>query len=110
MDVSFMRDKDSKSQELEVRFLDLPESWIFQPDSVVFYEGYDLGRTTPLEKPVITKEKRSLGGYIVHYKIKLPYKYNNLIRIKAFNREVCPKGHPGEGKPAWIFCDEIIVR
>ncbi len=22
----------------------------------------------------------------------------------------CSKGHPGEGKPAWIFTDQIIVN
>ncbi|MEO8416397.1 MAG: family 20 glycosylhydrolase [Ginsengibacter sp.] len=31
------------------------------------------------------------------------------VRVTAKNT-VCPKGHPGEGKPSWIFADEIIVN
>lgn len=31
-------------------------------------------------------------------------------RITAKNLGQCPKGHPGEGQGAWLFCDEIIVE
>jgi len=30
--------------------------------------------------------------------------------VTAKNIGVCPKSHPGEGKPAWIFADEIMVQ
>lgn len=32
------------------------------------------------------------------------------FHIVGANRGVCPSGHPGEGKKAWIFADEIIVH
>jgi hexosaminidase len=32
------------------------------------------------------------------------------IRVSAKNLGTCPKGHSGEGQPAWIFADEIIVN
>jgi hexosaminidase len=32
------------------------------------------------------------------------------VRVTAYTLEACPKGHPGEGKPAWTFADEIIVE
>ena len=32
------------------------------------------------------------------------------IRIKAINFGNCPKGHPGEGNPTFIFADEILFR
>lgn len=31
------------------------------------------------------------------------------IKVVANNLGKCPKGHIGEGKPAWMFIDEIIV-
>ena len=31
------------------------------------------------------------------------------IRVTAKNN-LCPPGHSGEGKPGWIFADEIIVQ
>jgi hexosaminidase len=32
------------------------------------------------------------------------------LRVTAARIPGCPKGHPGEGKPAWIFADEIVVE
>jgi hexosaminidase len=32
------------------------------------------------------------------------------VRVTAYTLGACPKGHPGEGKPAWTFADEIIVE
>jgi hexosaminidase len=32
------------------------------------------------------------------------------VRVTAFTLEACPKGHPGEGKPAWTFADELEVE
>jgi len=32
------------------------------------------------------------------------------VKVVAQNLGKCPKGHIGEGKPAWLFVDEIIVE
>jgi len=32
------------------------------------------------------------------------------IRVTARNIGVCPAGHAGAGKPAWLFVDEIVVE
>jgi len=32
------------------------------------------------------------------------------IRVTLKNLGTCPKGHAGEGKPAWLFADEIVVE
>ncbi|MFM8950929.1 MAG: hypothetical protein ACKOKB_09145, partial [Bacteroidota bacterium] len=31
------------------------------------------------------------------------------VRIRTKGDYVCPSGHPGAGKPSWIFADEIMV-
>lgn len=32
------------------------------------------------------------------------------IRVTAKVLDALPKGHPGEGQPAWLFADEIVVN
>jgi hexosaminidase len=32
------------------------------------------------------------------------------VRVSIKNLGTCPKGHAGEGKPAWLFVDEIVVE
>ena len=32
------------------------------------------------------------------------------VRVTAKVLEALPKGHSGEGKPAWLFADEIVVK
>ncbi len=32
------------------------------------------------------------------------------VRVTAKVLDQLPKGHSGEGKPAWIFADEFIVE
>ncbi len=98
-----------KVTEIETRFLELSESWIFRPDNVVFYFT-DKNKTIATLKPAVTEEKRATGGSIIHYKVLCPADKFNSIIIKAFNHGVCPAGHPAEGKPAWIFTDEVIAK
>ncbi|MEO8146242.1 MAG: sulfatase [Bacteroidia bacterium] len=99
-----------KATEIEIRFLDLPDSWIFKPDSVMFYFKNENDKYISPGKPIITEEKRTTGGNIIHYKVQYLNGNINEIKIKAINHGVCPAGHAAAGKPAWIFTDEVIVR
>lgn len=98
------------ANEIEIRFLNLPESWIFQPKSVEITITSNKNKTIHLANPLIIKQKRATGGEIISYKAKITEKNIKQIIIKAVNQEVCPAGHPGEGNPAWLFTDELIVR
>ena len=97
-------------KEIEIRFLDLPDSWIFLPVTLSFSCLTKENKWETFDNILITKEKRTTGGMIFHYKVKVNQKNIQQIKIKAMNHGICPPGHPGEGKPAWIFTDEVIVR
>ncbi len=97
-------------KEIEIRFLDLPDSWIFLPVTLSFSCLTEKNKWETFDKVLITREKRTTGGMIFHYKVKVNQKNIQQIKIKAVNPGICPPGHPGEGKPAWIFTDEVIVR
>lgn len=98
------------AKEIEIRFLDLTDSWIFGPESVAFYFVNERNEIKSLGIPTISKEKRLTGGEIIRYKLSFSQKGIQKIMIKAVNKGVCPAGHPGEGNPAWLFTDEVIIR
>ena len=84
--------------------------WIFFPASVKV-EGSTDGRTYwslgTLDVEGTLQERTPMIRTF-----SLEFKPENLryIRVTAAHIEGCPQGHPGEGKPAWIFADEMVVE
>lgn len=59
-----------------------------------------------ISSPVSAEEKTTL---IYDFKGVFTQKKARFIRVTAKVLEALPKGHSGEGKPAWLFADEIMV-
>ncbi|HMT97284.1 MAG TPA: family 20 glycosylhydrolase, partial [Ferruginibacter sp.] len=81
--------------------------WIFLPQSVKFetsVNGTDFEEIQTVNNPVNINERT------VQYDFKATFsnKAVKFIRVTAKNN-LCPPGHSGEGKPGWIFADEIVV-
>lgn len=94
---------------IEIRFLDLAESWIFQPQKVEVYLYYKNQKTPKIVELPFVLAERPTGGYLVVYQANIEQKELVRFEVKAKNQGVCPEGHPGAGKPAWLFVDEIMV-
>ncbi|MFZ1290457.1 MAG: sulfatase [Melioribacteraceae bacterium] len=102
--------KEIEMSKIKIGFLQYIESWIFLPEWVeVFYSSEKnnfisfgkLNRKSNLISTKIFKEDFNFQ----FSKIKI-----NNLKVHAKNIEVCPAWHNGAGKPAWIFCDEVIVN
>ncbi len=83
--------------------------WIFMPSSVQFEISMDGKIFTELQTVNNTISVEDRNATIKDFTATFPGQNARFIRVTAMNT-VCPKGHPGEGKPAWIFADEIIVN
>jgi arylsulfatase len=96
-------------KEITVGFLQDENSWIFSPTQVVveysedgiqFYPYGNLSwenyTTTPIPNRLLAKVT---GNHKAKY-----------LRIQVQNTGICPPEHPGKGKPAWLFIDEIMVK
>lgn len=82
--------------------------WIFLPQSVKFevsVNGNDYEEVQTVSNPVSVNERTVLFDF----KTKFAAKTVRYIRVTA-KYALCPPGHNGEGKPGWIFADEIIVE
>ncbi|MEJ7736817.1 MAG: family 20 glycosylhydrolase [Chitinophagaceae bacterium] len=83
--------------------------WIFLPQWVkveVSEDGTAFKEVATVQNTVSPDEKAAV---IKDFNSRFPAQPARYIRVTAKNG-VCPPGHPGEGKPAWIFMDELIVE
>lgn len=84
--------------------------WIFLPPQVEFEISIDGNNW---EKWGVAHNPLMSGDNIdqtVDYTVKNPSRDARFVRVTARNFGVCPPGHPGEGHPAWLFVDEIVVE
>lgn len=95
--------------ETGIHVLNNPGSWIFFPEMVGFDASFDGVDFFPLGEISPDGLAKSLES-----ELYLPVVFNALqaryIRVRAKNTGKCPPGHPGEGKKAWLFVSEIVVR
>lgn len=82
--------------------------WIFLPAFVKFEisnDGKNFTDVSNIKNPVSMEQRYEQFDFVAKFS-KQPARY---IRVTAKNN-LCPPGHSGAGKPAWIFADEIIVE
>ncbi|MBN8672836.1 MAG: family 20 glycosylhydrolase [Chitinophagales bacterium] len=82
--------------------------WIFLPQSVKFETSNDGISFTEIKtiKNAIDLNERNV---LFDFKATFATQPARFIRVTAKNN-LCPPGHSGEGKPGWIFADEIVVE
>ncbi|MCB0775846.1 MAG: family 20 glycosylhydrolase [Chitinophagaceae bacterium] len=100
--------EEKNIQSIIVGCLQNYNDWIFLPQSVKFEtsaNGADFEELQTVSNPLSINEKKAQYDFKVTFAAKA-IKY---IRVTAKNN-LCPPGHSGEGKPGWIFADEIIVE
>jgi hexosaminidase len=100
--------KEESIQSITVGFLQNYGDWIFLPRSVKFETSNDGNRFAEIktiDNTIPFEEKKVMHDFAVDFSARKA----RYIRVTAKNG-VCPPGHPGAGKPVWIFADEIIVR
>ncbi|HRI21973.1 MAG TPA: FN3 associated domain-containing protein, partial [Panacibacter sp.] len=95
-------------QNITIGCLQKYKDWIFLPQWVEFEvskDGVSFTEIQTLQNPVSINEKENIHDFKISF-TPLQVRY---VRITGKNN-LCPPGHSGEGKPGWIFADEIIVQ
>lgn len=98
-------------RSVELSLLEQVNVWILFPEVLELYQSSD-GRDWQLVDKSVTKRpvvpdaaSRELVGF------KLPDGLHaRWLRVVAKSGRRLPAWHPGAGKPAWIFADEVVVR
>ncbi|MEO9022135.1 MAG: family 20 glycosylhydrolase [Ginsengibacter sp.] len=97
-------------QKITIGCLQHYKDWIFLPQSVTYAVSNDGKNFTDLGTVKNTISSDEKGFIIKDFALNFPLQKARYIRVNAKNLGVCPKGHPGEGQPAWLFADEIMVQ
>ncbi len=95
--------------KIETGFLQDVGAWIFMPLEVQYYvskDGINFQHIGTIKNNVSC---RMLGVNIKNFTLNFSTKAR-YIKVIAKNQGVCPDWHVGEGQPAWIFADEIIIE
>jgi hexosaminidase len=102
--------KEISFQKITLGCLQHYTDWIFLPQSVTYEISNDGKNFTDLGTVQNTISPNEKNAIIKDFTINFPEQKARYIRVTAKNIGVCPKGHPGEGQPSWIFADEIMVQ
>lgn len=84
--------------------------WIFFPTMVKFEisnDGINFKEVGQSEAPL---EKRNEQKAIYNFSTNFAAQNAKFIRVTAKIISSLPKGHSGEGKPGWLFADEIVAE
>jgi hexosaminidase len=96
-------------QKMSLGCLQSYGDWVFMPQWVKFEiseDGINFKEAGLVQNPVdVNQRNKTIHDFTVSIKESARY-----IRVTAKVITACPKGHSGEGKPGWIFCDEIVVE
>ena len=101
--------KETSIKTIALGCLQRYKDWIFLPSAVTFETSNDGITFTPVQTVSNNISPDEKDPVIKDFTATFPEQKARYVRVTAKNT-VCPKGHPGEGKPAWIFADEIVVN
>ena len=112
MEVIFDFGTPRSFRQVELQFLNKPASWIFLPDYVIAAVSNDGKEWLDIDRADYSHSRSNEKSYIRDAKLRFSEytKPKRYLKIYAKNMGVCPKGHVGEGKAAWLFTDEIIIE
>lgn len=103
-------DKYTDIRSVSISLLNREGSWIFLPEEITV-----LASVNGLNYAEIGKiSSEDMIPYVKtgnpEIKIGITPAKTKYVKIIAKNRGVCPPGHAGEGEPAWLFVDEIVIE
>lgn len=92
---------------VSVNMLQETGSWIFFPLVIRVYVSAD-GKV--FEEAGSLAPEPTTADQVTAFTVPIAGKKARFVKVRVENRGKCPPGHPGEGSPAWLFADEVIVR
>ena len=99
--------RDEEIKKITLRFYKAPSSWIYMPSSIKISVSAD-GVTY---RQVAIKNNPDTGQMGVQgHDFSFDATRARFIKINAANNGIIKSGFPGQGYPAWLFVDEVVVE
>ena len=85
-------------------------AWIFLPRKLEFFVSNDGFSFKKIGENVNEADPLSGENQLKDFPLEFSPVTTGFVKVIAYNLGKAPKGHSGEGKPAWLFVDEISVE
>ena len=102
--------KQQSLQDVGVRFLSHPGSWIFSPKNIKVSISDDGNIFNEIVQMNYSNMPTKKGFEIIEFNYAMKNKQAKFIKFEIENLKKCPDWHPGKGGKAWLFLDEIYVN
>jgi hexosaminidase len=103
--------KDVEISTIKVHCLDKNNSWIYLPSNIEVTPMPFIDTTVITKHPPLESTSKKITDNNNVQIVNLPEpKLCRSVRIFIKNYGIIPGGNAGEGKPAWVFVDEIEVE
>ncbi|MBB1286411.1 family 20 glycosylhydrolase [Flavisolibacter sp. BT320] len=102
--------KETEVQSISLGCLQNYRDWIMMPQWVKFEVSSDGKNFTEVGTVANTVSQDEHTSVKKDFTARFPEQKTRFVRVTAKVLNALPKGHSGEGKPAWIFADEIVVQ
>jgi hypothetical protein len=85
-------------------------AWIFMPSEVTFFKSDDGAAFSKISTIANDVDEHQAGALTREFSTTFKGLKCRYIKVVAKNRGVCPDWHPGAGRKAWLFADEISIE
>jgi len=96
--------------ELSARFYQYSNSWIFLPTEVEYLVSNDAENWQTIATVKSDKGPDIEEQFVAKFSWKGEVVQARFFRMIAKNIGFCPSWHDAAGSPAWLFCDEFVLR
>ena len=84
-------------------------AWIMPPKNIEILVSND-NKTFVSVKKMDLQSKIKTESFVTMLNISIGAQNAKYVKVVAENFGNLPQGHPGEGKPSWLFVDEVSVK
>lgn len=97
----------SDIKKISLRFFNAASSWVYPPSDIRLFGSQD-GKTF---SEISVKGQSVLNdGDVIVKQLQVDQKNISYLKVVAKNHGIIGKSNPGEGYPAWLFVDELVVE
>ncbi len=102
--------QETEVKKVSLNILNDSNYWIFPPPKIAVFSSLDGKSYTVIgghEQPAPQPEDKNMKQTI---SLEIENKKARFLKLKIANLGQCPDWHPGKGKKAWLFFNEVIVE
>jgi len=99
-----------KISKVSLSYLQNSGTWIFAPHSVIVETSTDGNTYKSAGVYDFDENNWNVPATKNEVTVSFPETEASYVRLLVLNRGNCPDNHPGAGKKAWMFVDEITVE